>query len=51
MGLPEEVLNAVVSIQSDFASGAFDIVTGDVERLGGHPPKSLRDALSTALSN
>ena len=28
---------------------AFDIVTGDVERLGGRPPKPLRDVLAGAL--
>jgi NAD(P)H dehydrogenase (quinone) len=32
-------VNIVVSIQASFAAGAFDIVTGDVERLGGRPPK------------
>src|SRR5258708_5646504 len=34
-GLPEGAVNIVVSIQASFAAGAFDIVTGDVERLGG----------------
>jgi NAD(P)H dehydrogenase (quinone) len=48
-GLPEGVINSWVSIQNDFAAGAFDIVTGDVERLAGRAPKSLRDALSKAL--
>jgi NAD(P)H dehydrogenase (quinone) len=48
-GLPENVINTWVSIQNDFANGAFDIVTGDVERLAGRAPKSLRDALSAAL--
>jgi NAD(P)H dehydrogenase (quinone) len=48
-GLPENVINSWVSIQNDFAAGAFDIVTGDVERLAGRAPKSLRDALSAAL--
>src|SRR3989454_10771136 len=37
-GLPGGGVNAVVSIQRSFAAGAFDIVTGDVERLGGRPP-------------
>jgi len=45
-GLPVEVVNIVTSIQSSFAAGAFDIVTGDVERLGGRPPKPLRDVLA-----
>jgi NAD(P)H dehydrogenase (quinone) len=48
-GLPENVINTWVSIQNDFAAGAFDIVTGDVERLAGRAPTSLRDALSAAL--
>jgi NAD(P)H dehydrogenase (quinone) len=48
-GLPESAINSWVSIQNDFAAGAFDIVTGDVERLAGRAPKSLRDALSAAL--
>ena len=48
-GLPPEAVNTVVSIQASFAAGAFDIVTGDVERLGGRPPTPLRDVLATAL--
>jgi NAD(P)H dehydrogenase (quinone) len=49
-GVPAEGINAVVSIQAGFAAGAFDIVTGDVERLGGRPPKPLRDVLAGALA-
>lgn len=45
-GLPQDVVNAIVSIQADFAAGAFDIVTGDVERLSGRTPKTLQDVLS-----
>jgi NAD(P)H dehydrogenase (quinone) len=30
-------VNTVISIQASFAAGAFDILTGDVERLGGRP--------------
>jgi NAD(P)H dehydrogenase (quinone) len=48
-GLPTGVVDIVVSIQASFAAGAFDIVTGDVERLGGRPPKPLRDVLAGAL--
>ena len=48
-GLPEVVVNAVVGIQEDFEQGAFDIVTGDVEKLAGRPPKDLREALRAAL--
>jgi NAD(P)H dehydrogenase (quinone) len=48
-GLPAGAVNVVVSIQASFAAGAFDIVTGDVERLGGRPPRPLRDVLAGAL--
>ena len=47
--LPAQVVNTVISIQASFAAGAFDIMTGDVERLGGRPPKPLRDVLAGAL--
>lgn len=49
MGLPADVVNTVLSIQSEFAAGAFDIVTGDVEHLAGRPPKALRDVLASSL--
>lgn len=49
MGLPEFVINAVVGIQQDFASGAFDVVTGDVEKLSGRKPQDLRDLLAANL--
>ena len=47
--LPAGVIRTVVSIQASFAAGAFDILTGDVERLGGRPPRPLRDVLAGAL--
>ena len=50
-GLPAGAVNAVVGIQTNFAAGAFDIATGDVERLGGRPPKPLRDVLAGALKS
>jgi len=50
-GLPVEVVNTVIDLQTSFAAGAFDIVTGDVERLGGRPPKHLRDVLARALKS
>src|SRR5882724_1608775 len=50
-GLPVEVVNIVISIQASFAAGAFDIVTGDVERLAGRPAKPLRDVLAEALKS
>jgi uncharacterized protein YbjT (DUF2867 family) len=50
-GLPPGAVNNVISIQASFAAGAFDIVTGDVERLGGRPAKPLRDVLAGALKS
>ena len=50
-GLPAGAVNIVVGIQASFAAGAFDIMTGDVERLGGRPPKPLRDVLAGALKS
>jgi NAD(P)H dehydrogenase (quinone) len=50
-GLPAGAINIVVSIQVSFAGGAFDILTGDVERLGGRPPRPLRDVLGGALKS
>jgi NAD(P)H dehydrogenase (quinone) len=47
--LPEGVINSWVSIQNDFAVGAFDIVAGDIERLADRFLKSLRNVLSAAL--
>jgi NAD(P)H dehydrogenase (quinone) len=49
MGLPEQVINAVINIQQDFADGAFNVVTGDVEKLAGRPPKDLREILVANL--
>jgi len=50
-GLPAGAINIVVGIQASFAAGVFDILTGDVERLGGRPPKPLRDVLMGALKS
>src|SRR3984893_13195471 len=50
-GLSEGAVNIVVSIQASFAAGAFDILTGDVERLGGRPPKPLREVLAGAVKS
>lgn len=49
MGLPEHVINAIIGIQRDFSNGAFDIVTGDLEKLAGHPPRCLREVLPALL--
>jgi NAD(P)H dehydrogenase (quinone) len=50
-GLPAGAVNIVTGIQASFAAGAFDILTGDVERLSGRPPKPLRDVLERALKS
>ena len=50
-GLPAGAVNTVVSIQASFAAGAFDILTGDVERLGGRPPTPLREVLAAVLKS
>ncbi|HEX3850776.1 MAG TPA: SDR family oxidoreductase [Polyangiaceae bacterium] len=47
--LPAGLITTVISIQRAFAAGAFDILTSDVERLGGRPPTPLRDVLAKAL--
>lgn len=49
-GLPPEVIEVVVSIRSRFAMGGFDLVTGDIERLSGRPPRSVRDLLAGAFA-
>ena len=50
-GLPVGAISTVIGIQASFAAGVFDIVTGDVERLGGRPPRPLRDVLAGALKS
>ena len=48
-GLPAPVVGAILSIQEKFVQGGFDVVTGDVERLAGRPPRALRDLLAGAF--
>jgi len=49
-GMDEQYIDALVDIEKSFVQGCFDIVTGDVERLGGRPPKPLRDVLVEQLA-
>ena len=49
-GLPNDVVNAIVSIQQGFTAGGFDIVTGDIGHLSGKPPRPLRDVLASLLA-
>ena len=49
--LPTGAVNRVVGIQASVAACVFDIVTGDVERLGGRPPKPLHEVLAVAMKS
>lgn len=44
-GVPEPYVNSVIDIEKKYVEGSFDVVTGDVERLGSRKPRSLRDVL------
>ncbi|WP_343639723.1 NAD(P)H-binding protein [Roseateles sp.] len=47
-GLPEIVVNVMADIKKSFVRGDFDVVTTDIERLSGRPPKSLGQILAAA---
>jgi len=47
-GFPPFVVDAALSIQDMWATGGFDVTTGDVGRLAGRPPRSLEDTLRGA---
>ncbi len=49
-GLPAAVVEAIAEIQEMWATGAFDVTTGDVERLSGRRPRSLVEVLSGRLA-
>jgi NAD(P)H dehydrogenase (quinone) len=46
-GLPEVVADAVVSMKTRQARGAYDIVSGDIVRLTGGTPCSLAEILAS----
>jgi NAD(P)H dehydrogenase (quinone) len=48
-GLPPAVIDAVTSIEDMWAKGAFDITTGDVQRLAGRAPRRLIDIAKEQL--
>jgi len=48
-GLPPAVVDAISRFQQALQAGAFDVVTGDVERLSGRRPESVEDFLTRSL--
>ena len=48
-GLPPHVVEIALSIRQGFVDGGFDIVTGDIEKLSGRPPRSMEDVLIDAF--
>ncbi|MCX8478091.1 MAG: NAD(P)H-binding protein [Sphingomonas sp.] len=49
-GIEAQYVDALVDIEKSYVQGCFDIVTGDVERLAGRSPRSLREVLLERLS-
>ena len=47
---PEPYFGIVTDTKQKTAAGGFDIVTGDLERLSGHPPRALADVLKRYLA-
>jgi len=45
-GLPEPFVGVMLSMQRHYVRGGFNIVTGDIERLSGNPPRSLKEAIA-----
>jgi NAD(P)H dehydrogenase (quinone) len=48
-GLPPAVVDAISRFQQALQAGAFDVVTGDVERLSGRRPEAVEDFLTRSL--
>ena len=48
-GYPSEYIGLVLDIKSKTSEAGYDIVTGDVEKLSGRPPVSLRDVLASYI--
>lgn len=48
-GVPEPYINSMIDIEKKYVEGSFDVVTGDVERLGGRKPRSLEKVLRESL--
>lgn len=49
-GLPPVVINVIAGFQAALRAGAFDLVTGDVQRLSGKPAEGPLPFLSRGLS-
>lgn len=47
--MPPQYLDAMIDIERDVASGAFDLVSGDIERLAARRPQTLRGVLMRRL--
>jgi NAD(P)H dehydrogenase (quinone) len=50
-GLPPVIVEIILEIQTTFVAGNMNIVTGDVEKLAGKPPRPLRETLAAALAS
>jgi NAD(P)H dehydrogenase (quinone) len=48
-GLPPGIVKAISRFQQAVQAGAFDVVTGDAERLSGRRPESVEDFLRRSL--
>ena len=46
--LPGFLVDGFVAMQKAFSNGAFNIVTGDIERLSGQAPRALQTALAAS---
>lgn len=49
-GVPQEYIGALIDIEKRFIAGDFNIVTGDIERLAGRRPRTLREVLAVSQS-
>ena len=49
-GLPPPMADMMVGMLAHQASGAYDIVTGDIEMLSSHAPKSFGDVLAAGAA-
>jgi NAD(P)H dehydrogenase (quinone) len=50
-GLPPFVVNIIAGFQAALRAGAFDLISGDVERLGGKRPESVAEFFTRTLGS